>query len=482
MTPTPGERPVFVRLADALRDGLRQGLLLAGEALPSTRELGAHLGIHRHTVRAALDQLVTEGWLEVEQRRGYVVGAAPDAARSGPTAHKFRFADMPEMAPFAPADALRFNFQSGLPDLRLFPVDELRACMAEALREATPALLDYSHPSGWPRLKTAIARYLLEQRGLSPREIVVTNGSQEAVYLAMRLLVRPGDDVAVEALTYPPARETLRLVGAHVHALPLDEHGLHPDGLARLAKKSKLRLLFLTPTHQFPTTRNLAAERRLRILQIAAEHRIPIIEDDYDHEFHYDAAPPRPLAALDDRGLVLYVSTFSKVVFPSTRLAFLAAPAAFTERLCQLRRLTSHQNDSLVQDAMARWMESGGYQRHMRRMRRAYEERRDAMDAALTAARAEVPALRWESPSGGMATWVDTGQESDDVERRARAAGIFVSAEAGYRVRRGSGSHVRLGFAHLEPPEIAAAVAALAAVLKTGSKLAPPPSEGESEA
>jgi GntR family transcriptional regulator/MocR family aminotransferase len=460
-----GDRPVFVRLADAVREAIRRGDLPAGAAVPSSRELAAQLKIHRHTVRAGLDQLVAEGWLAVTQRQGYRVcegDVAPPSTAASTAEHRFRFVSDVSLSPFSPGGVpIVHNFQSGIPDLRLFPTEEFKTFVTETLRESRTELLDYSHPSGWPPLKEAVARYLMELRGITGRKVIIANGSQEAIYLTMRLLVAPGDDVAIEDLTYPPARETLRLLGARLHPLRMDRHGIDPDALDRLARRRRLRLLFLTPTHQFPTTLNLPADRRVEILRIAAKHRIPIIEDDYDHEFHFDAEPPRPLAALDEASLVIYLSTFSKVLFPSARLAFMAVPAAFAERYCQMRRLLTHQNDSIVQDALARWMADGGYHRHLRRMRKTYQQRRDAMTAALERQKAAGRRYSWTSPRGGMALWLDAGSDSARLAELGKSKGIFLSSEADYRVRAAYGSHLRLGFSHLSEAEIEAGIEAL---------------------
>jgi GntR family transcriptional regulator/MocR family aminotransferase len=237
----------------------------------------------------------------------------------------------------------------------------------------------------------------------------------------------------------------------------VDEQGMDPDALEAAIAKGVLHLIYLTPHHQYPTTVTLPAARRLRIYELASRHQIPIIEDDYDHEFHFRCQPIAPLASNDPSGLVIYVSTLSKVMFPSIRIGALAVPSALYEPLNSLRTIVTRQNSIILQDAVARWMDSGGFERHLRRMRRVYEERRDTSVAALAQAKARGLPLSWAAPDGGMAMWVDCGADADEVARLAAEAGVFVNPESNYHLgpprRR---THLRLGYANQNPEELRA--------------------------
>ncbi len=360
---------------------------------------------------------------------------------------------------------MRFNFESGLPDFALFPVAELRTHLADVLRRPRTAIFDYGDPRGYPSLVAALEDYLRRMRGLTGRGVIVTNGSQEAVFLVAQLLVRPGDVVAMEEFTYPPARETYRAAGARVVALPMESDGLDVDAFERLARRVPIRLLFLTPLHQFPTTVTLPVAKRLRIYEIASRHDIVIFEDDYDHEFHYRTEPLPPFASYDPEQRVIYASTLSKVLFPAARIGFLVAPRSAERALLQFRRIVTHQNDSILQDAIARWFNSGGLERHMRRMRRHYESRRDTMVGALARVAAT---LGWEfdTPAGGMALWLDTRTDARRLAVAARRAGLFVTDGTSYRVDKGGSRHLRLGFSSLSADEIEAGIAALAEVAR----------------
>ncbi len=397
-----GRQPHYLRIARALRDALAAGRALPGEALPSLR---------RNTVIAALEELKAEGWIVGEERRALRVAATlpADYFRAGPQSpqtpppdtrpHRWAWARRVRLQPFAPAAGVRYNFESGIPDYSLFPLREFRSHVADALRRARPSLLDYGDPRGLPSLLGALEDYLRRVRGVTGRRVVVTNGSQEGIFLAAQLLIRPGDAVAIEELSYPPAWETCRAAGARIVGIGMDREGIDADALDRAARRTRIRLLFLTPLHQFPTTSTLSVARRLAVYQVASRHGIVIFEDDYDHEYHYRTEPLPPLATYDPDERLVYASTLSKVLFPAARIGFLVVPPALERELVQFRRIVSHQNDPIVQDAIARWFASGGLERHLRRMRRHYEARRDAMVAALERARETVD-LEWDTRPG----------------------------------------------------------------------------------
>lgn len=461
-------RPAYLRIAEALRDAIREGRARPGEAMPSTRELAARFGLHRHTVMAGLDELVAEGWLVARRGEAYRVSRelperffTPRTARAAARearAPRWRFTRSAGPGPHRPGGAFEFRFQGGLADLRLFPFDELRGHLADALRRRDIAALSYGDPAGHPRFREALAVYLRRVRALDGRGLVVTHGSQEAIFLVGQLLLAPGDCAAVEALGYTPAWDALRAAGARLAPVEVDEHGLVPESFERLCRKRRVRLLYTTPLHQYPTTVTLAVSRRLALLEVAARHDVPILEDDYDHEFHYRCEPLPPLASADGDGRVIYVSTFSKVLYPSARLGFVAAPEPVAQRLASLRRILSRQSDSLLQEAVARWMEDGGVERHMRRMRRAYELRRDALAAALSRWRDRGAAIDWRLPDGGMALWLLVPGVSAELAERAAARGVYVQPEESFRLAPGPGRHLRLGFANQAPAELEAGI------------------------
>lgn len=455
-------RPLYLKIADAVRGSIQSGRIAPGEILPSTRSLGRDLKTHRHTVMSAFDELVAEGWLVVSTRSAYRVNeslpsqffepARLSAGRSRERTHRWRLVRSAPTLTSPPT--ARYAFQSGHADLRLFPHDEFRSCVVDALRLSRGKVLEYGDPIGHPPLIAELKTYLRRVRAVSDREIVVTHGSQEAIYLAAQLLIKPGDAVAVERLGYPPAWEALKAAGARLVPLDIDGAGLDPDSFASAIKRHRLRLLYMTPLHQYPTTATLPISRRLRIYELASRAGVPILEDDYDHEFHYRSQPLAPLASQDPDGRVIYVSTFSKVLFPSARIGFMAVPRLLAASLAGYRKIVSRQNETVLQDALARWMRAGGFERHLRKMRRRYDERRICIGDSLVRAKQAGLPLQWRTPDGGMAIWVDVGTDADRLAKRAAQAGVYVQSGSHFAMGKSPSRHLRLGFANQSPAEI----------------------------
>jgi GntR family transcriptional regulator/MocR family aminotransferase len=322
---------------------------------------------------------------------------------------------------------------------------EFKSHLYDSLRDTS--LLSYGAPEGHPQLLEEVATYLRRVRGVDHREIVITHGSQEAIFLLAQLLIGPGDAVVVESLGYPPALEALRFSGATLVPVSVDQDGLDIEGLERAIAKHRIRMIYLTPLHQYPTMATYSASRRLALYELAQKHGILILEDDYDHEYHYTSQPIAPLASFDPAGLVLYVSTFSKVLFPSARVGFLAVPKPIGTEVARLKRISSRQNEQLMQAAIARWMKAGGFESHLRRMRRTYHSRRDAIVEDLYRWKKRFESLEFVEPDGGMAVWMNIGVDSSKFSSRADKASILVNPEQSYRLDGRAGTHLRLGFA-----------------------------------
>ena len=266
-------KPVYLGIAEAIRTSIAQGQLQPGERLPSARRLATELGVHRHTLMNALNELIAQEWLVARERYGYYVNRAyPEPAPRRLARHTqavkretltWRIPrELPKSSSWKPTE-WTVSFSSSVPDLRLFPFKEFRAHFVEHEHRAMYPWLDYGHPRGHPLLVEALELYLRRLRGITERAIVVTNGAQEGLYLVAQLLLRSADAVAVERCGYPHAWHAFRAAGAKLLPLELDEHGVDPDSLERLTRRRKIRLIYLTPLHQFPTTVTLPPDRRL---------------------------------------------------------------------------------------------------------------------------------------------------------------------------------------------------------------------------
>jgi GntR family transcriptional regulator/MocR family aminotransferase len=280
--------------------------------------------------------------------------------------------------------------------------------------------------------------------------------------LAARALVRPGDVACVEALGYRMAWGSLERAGARLIPVGVDAHGLDVDELARISEHTRVRLLYLTPHHHYPTTVVLSAGRRMRLLELAAHHKIAILEDDYDHETHYEGRPVLPLASHDGAGVVVYISTLSKVLAPGLRLGFVVAPPALIDRLARERYLCDHQGDHALEAAIAGLIEDDELGRHIRKMRRIYHARRDALADAL--ARTFGDRIQFAVPSGGMAMWVEVAPPLDPLRWLARATALGVVFQPGrdFALVPHAVRAVRFGFGACNEAELAMAVRKLA--------------------
>jgi len=470
--------PLFQRIGAALAAAIRAGRLRPGERLPGSRALARSLGVHRNTVIAAYAELARQGWLRADGGRGtFVSEALPDVDPRGfarvrpgvPERPGFPLPRAPRAAepmPWPPAPGV-LSLAGGVPDLRLVPAAELARAYRRALGRSGPSVLDYGHERGHPALRAELAAMLNARRGLAagPDDVFVTRGSQLALYLAARALVRPGDRVAVEALGYAPAWEAFRAAGARLVGVPVDADGLRVDRVRAHAEREGLRAVYLTPHHQYPTTAVLSAERRVALLELAREHGIAIVEDDYDHEMHYEGRPLLPLASADEAGTVVYVGTLSKILAPGLRVGYAVAPRAVLDRMAPLRRAIDRQGDPAVERAVAELLEDGVVRRHARRVRRAYRERRDALAAAL---RAELPdALDFRLPPGGMALWVRAtrGVDVDAWSARAVRAGVQFVPGREFALDGRRRRAARLAYARLAPDELREAVRRLRSAL-----------------
>jgi GntR family transcriptional regulator/MocR family aminotransferase len=466
--------PLFVQIARALAEDIRRGRLKPGALLPGSRALATTLRVHRNTVLAAYQELEAQGWISTVPARGtFVSTALPDVSASPVEAPGARNLDSvgfplePSLENREPVEFPRgaLVLASGTPDVRLLPVEVLARAWRRAFKLGGQRLLDYAGPQGHPRLRAALAQMLVSVRGLAatPDSLLVTRGSQGALYLAARALVRPGDRVAVEALGYRPAWEALRSVGAQLVPIPVDDEGIRVDRIEAAARQG-LRAVYLTPHHQYPTTVTLSPARRLALLAWARAAGCAVIEDDYDHEFHYDGRPVLPLASADRDNVVIYVGTLSKVLAPGLRVGFLFAPLPFIRRAASLRAVVDRQGDLVAEYALAELLEEGELQRHVRKMRGIYLSRRDALVEVL---RKELSGtLDFSVPAGGMTLWARCAPELDAAAwaERARGLGVWFSHGGQYTFEGQPFPAVRLGFAGLKETELREAVRRIAQV------------------
>jgi GntR family transcriptional regulator/MocR family aminotransferase len=450
-------KAMYLRISHAIRQAIKDGQLKANEQLPSARLLAEQLSVNRHTIMAAYQELIAEGWIESRQRRGYFVMSSLPVEHSinikpkdvVPKTFNWRLVKGSVAVPERRSQGCNYNFSGGCPDISLFPFKAFSSYINDTLCRPDITALNYGANQGHPSFIEQIEIYLRRVRSLTGKKVIIVNGSQEALYLVSKVLLKSGDQVAVEKLGYLPAWQVFRDCGAELVGITQDEQGIDPEHLELMAKAHKLRLIYLTPLHQYPTTVTLPVARRLQIYQIAAKYQIPVIEDDYDHEFHYRCQPLAPMAADDPHGLVIYLSTFSKIMFPGIRMGFIAVDEGLANALVSYRTITNHKPNVVIQDAIARWMADGAFERQLRKLTRSYEKRRDHMQSILIGYQQKGLKLEYLVPDGGMAMWIKVPVDADILAREALQYGIFIQSENEFHLERSDSlnRYVRIGFA-----------------------------------
>jgi len=464
--------PLFRQISRAIVAAIRRGRLRPGARLPGTRSLARTLLVNRNTVLAAYEELAGEGWTESSRASGTFVSRAlpaiktPAGARAGKRGESavragFELRPLPDLGELvATPNPHAIQLSGGVPDVRLAPRLQLARAFRRVLNRHADDVLSYGHRHGHPRLRRALAAMLAATRGLAtaPDDLVVTSGSQMALDLVSRSLLQPGDVVAVEQLGYRPAWLAFQQHGAKLIPVPVDASGLDLDALANLATRVPIRAVYVTPHHQFPTTATLAAGRRIALLELARRQRFAVIEDDYDHEFHYDGRPVLPLASTDRAGVVVYVGSLAKILAPGVRLGYVVAPRPLLERVATHRFLVDRQGDHALECAVAELLEDGDAQRHARRARRIYQSRRDFLARALHKELGD--SLTFSVPAGGIAVWATAAVDVDVDAWAARALQreLVVHTAKRFAFDGRPGPHLRLSFAALDEAELGEAV------------------------
>lgn len=453
---------LYLNIAESLRDSIKKGVIAPSEKLPSARILAEQLNVNRHTIMAAYHELMAQGWIESQLRKGYsVVTELPiETALEQAKKHQhliqsnvtnkpeWRIVKQDNTQLEKPASFYQYNFAGGNPDISAFPFNEFKSYLSDALKRPSIKELNYGDTNGFPPFIKEVSTYLRRVRSITDKEIIVMNGTQEALYVISQVLLKEGDKVAVESLGYKPAWNAFKNTGAELIGVNQTKLGIDVEHLERLFKKHKIRLLYLTPLHQYPTTTTLPVAERMKVYQLAQQYNVPIIEDDYDHEFHYESQPLAPMAADDPSGLIIYLSSFSKIMFPGGRLGVIAVDKSLAPHLINYRTLVNHKANVILQDAVARWMKDGSFERHLRKSTRLYQARRKCMVDTLNQFKEEGLNITFSIPSGGMALWVNVGNNAEKISLQAREKGIFLLAENSFHLseKNNQDKYLRLGF------------------------------------
>jgi len=466
---------MHLQLYDGYRQAILDGRLRPGQRLPSTRTLAEDLGISRIPVVMAFGQLLSEGYIDSRVGAGSFVSSTlpdpPPTGRARPTAPTRR--PGPRRLPPSkltnrtePWFALRGPFRLARPAFDEFPVDLWARIVARHARRQSRREMAYGDPMGLPALREALAAHLHTFRSVScrPEQIMIVSGSQQALALSAHALLRSGDPVWLEEPGYPGARDALRLASARIVPVPVDREGL--DVTAGIARSPNARAAFVTPSHHYPLGFIMSAARRLQLLEWASSRGAWVVEDDYDSEYRYGGEPLASLYGLDGDARVLYVGTFSKILFPALRVGYLVLPEDLVERFRAVRDAMDLFPATLYQAALAEFVREGHFARHLRRMRRVYAARRRALEEAI--AQELGPDAHVVGDQTGYHLVVLLPPRCPDVEVATAAArvGISVVPLSSCYVGRRSRPGLVLGFGSTQPREMRAALRQLEGIVR----------------
>jgi GntR family transcriptional regulator/MocR family aminotransferase len=471
--PLPLHRQVY----EELRQAILAGRLTPGEKLPSTRSLAQLLEVSRATITQSYDILLSEGYLETIVGSGtYVCRQLPDELLSAkPLPSKLQPTSSPiSLSAYGerlndkaflrlPIPELEISFTYGRPAFDHFPIDLWRKLLSRHCRNH-PEVLDYTvYSQGYQPLREAIAAYISRSRAVNchAEQIMIVGGSQQGLDLITRLLIDQGDWIAVEEPGYLGARRAFLAQGASLYPVSVDESGLVVGELTKNIIPP-IKLVYVTPSHQFPTGAVLSLPRRLELLAWAQKTGTMIIEDDYDSEYRYGERPIPALQGLDQSGSVIYVGTFSKVLFPALRLGYLVLPEDIVNVFARGKWLADRQCSLLEQYALTDFITEGHLERHIRRMRSLYDQRRQTLVQSLFSHFGNRVKILGENAGMHLMVKIDTNFSDDEIVQRAAVAGVGIGAAYPQYLKDSPGSEFILGYAELNQQQIQEGVKRLA--------------------
>ena len=471
--------PVYLQIANAIIKEIQVGRMRPGTKLPGVLVTGDILNVNKKTVEKAYSELSLQRWITVIPKVGAFVSEdlpsmenrALKSLGAFGIAEKPHF-NLPVQGMFRLPPSQRGNdivFNDGFPDGRLID----HALVSRTYRsiinlKSYRSLLSYTSSYGDGVLREVLARYLNETRGIkcNVENVMITRGSQMALYVSMMLLLKRGDVSVVSTPNYLFADETLKYLQSKILRVSVDKNGISVDEIEELCEKQSVRLIYVTPHHHHPTTVTLSASRRMQLLKLAEKYCFAIIEDDYDFDFHYCHNPILPLASVDTKGSVIYIGSFSKTVSPAFRIGYMVAPKKFIDEAASLRKIIDFQGDAILERTIAQLIDQGELQRMIRKSLKEYGKRRDYMNDLLTNELSE--AITFDKPSGGMAIWatLTQGLRLDELSEAAKKQDVSISDGRAY----GSTNSLRLGFASLNPSEMDEGIGILRDLMKVSYK------------
>ncbi|MGG5505853.1 MULTISPECIES: PLP-dependent aminotransferase family protein [unclassified Myroides] len=463
------DQPLYLQIADALIAAIQQGRLQKGDILPSTRTLAEMLKVNRNTIVKALSVLIDEEWLVSLERKGIYI------AQSIPLSKPIRHTST-STATLKPANqsVMSLVFDNGYPDSKIVPVKELARAYRQIFnRNAKWQMMGYGNALGDHRFIQHIAHMLNHQRGMHVKEdrVCITRGGQMAIYLIAQCLLQKGDAIIVENPGYQSAWHAFEQAGATLIPVQVDAEGICVSTLReQLQQNPKIKAVYLTPHHQFPTTVTLSLQRRLALVQLANEYNITVIEDDYDNEFHYTYRPVLPLCSYAELKNYVYIGTLSKVVAPALRVGFLVTSQThLIDKIAKLRKIIDIQGDRIMEQAVLQLIEDGLIKKHIKKATSLYKEKRDYTRQLLQQHLAD--RVTFTVPDGGLAFWIKPNQPVDYtlLIQHLAAKGMQLVNPNDYYFSPSSADGLRLSFGTSSMEELEKGIHLLATCLQEQS-------------
>jgi GntR family transcriptional regulator / MocR family aminotransferase len=454
------------------RRAILRRVMVSGERLPSSRELAEQLHVSRTVVVLAYEQLLAEGFVAGRAGSGTYVADVLAAERLVPRSSRVqvrlsRYGRAVGAAatinfPGKRLPQLRYDFAYGRSDVEVFPFEMWRRMLLRNARKASIRALDYGPTGGSAALRDAISVHLRRSRAVvcDPSQVIVVSGSQQALDLVARVLIDPGDRIAVENPCYQGTREVLRTSGARILPVPVDRDGLNP---AKLPQGT--RMVFVTPSHQFPTGAILSLPRRLSLVEWARRMDTLVVEDDYDGEYRYEDQPLQSLQGLDSAGRVIYIGTFSRTIFSSLRIGYLVVPKQLVSVFTSAKWLCDRHTATLEQETLAEFITSGLYERHLRRVRRRNAARRAALRDAIARCLGDRVEVTGFGAGAHVVLWPSSRLSESAVIAAAASQGVGIYGLSPYFLTKPTGRGLLLGYSRMKEADIREGVRRLSEVL-----------------
>jgi len=463
---------VFKQIASQLVLLIQKGILMPDMQLPSTRLLATDLGLHRKTIMAAYNDLITEDWIISRERKEYRVSTLlpivkprtyASKAKSSYKAKSSVLFDKLEHVPSLSKITTDFKviINDGFPDVNIFPVERVaneyrRLLTHQTLKKASASW----NIDGSQIFKEALALFLNDTRGLNiePENLMVTRGAQMAIYIAASLIIKPGDKVLVTAPSYFLADAIFRQLGAQLITIPVDAEGADVDAIEDVLINNQIKLLYIIPHHHHPTTVTLSSARRAKLLELIKTHQLSVIEDDYDYDFQYQYSPYLPLASGAHDGNVIYIGSLTKVLGSNFRLGYMISTPDFLHSAIKLKTLIDLRGDVLMEEIIASLMQSGEFSRFIMKANKLYEHRCNYASNLLTSELNHL--IEFKKPQGGMALWLKFNEnyQLSKIINKAVALGLQLTGSTYFKGENLTYDAIRFGFASVNEQELEFAV------------------------